>query len=179
MPASSTLVTLDDAKGWAKRLHKHQPDSTLAKSQEAVAAMLGHSCWHALTRFYKAQAPANPAPDPEPKSSSESYDEWLEETLGRINRTYPGLNATQVEVLAHETTEFEASSDELYEKMRHYDWEGYSPDAALEMAFDELAVTVKAPPGHLIMRVRTADDTAYLVTVGTSPHPKPRKAGPR
>lgn len=53
MPASASLVTFEHAKDWAKRLKKATPSfSSLSQAQEAVAKMLGHASWHALSAFY-------------------------------------------------------------------------------------------------------------------------------
>ena len=184
MPASDSLVSLDHAKDWAKRLLKHQAGSsldTLAKSQEAVAAMLGHASWHALTRFYQNQVPEEAVPSPGPAAEVPPFDVWMKESLDQVNAAYPGLKATQVEMLGHDITECEAAGDELYEAMRRFEDEGYFPDAALDLAFKEVALEVKAPPGHLLVRVRTADQTAYMVTLKSQPKPAPsqKAAGPR
>ena len=149
MPASDSLVSLDHAKDWAKRLLKHQAGSsldTLAKSQEAVAVMLGHASWHALTRFYQHQKPVSPTPS-DASAESTPFDAWMKESLEQANAAYPGLQATQVEMLAHDITDCEATGDELYESMRRFEDEGYFPEAALDLAFKEAAVEVKAPPG--------------------------------
>ena len=65
---------------------------------------------------------------------------------------------------------------------------GFTPSGAM-MLYDELRrfafhsvdLEVKAPPGHLLVRVRTADQTAYMVTLKSQPKPAPSKkaAGPR
>lgn len=172
MPASDSLVTLDHAKDWAKRLSKHQ-SGPLAQSQEAVAVMLGHASWHALQRFYQ-----NLASPPETSSQAilEDADAWMKAKLDQVNQAFPGLDAVELEALAHNTTECEVDAEELYYEMRQLEDEGYMPEVALGKALEERSVEVLPPPGHLFLRVRTADGRAFLVP-SKSEKPTAKPAG--
>lgn len=162
VPASPSLVSLDHAKDWAKRLLKGAPSApiaTLAHAQDAVAHMLGHASWHALSQFYRPQATA-PSDGP-----AADFDAWSEATLGVLNAAYPGLGAVTVESLATDTVEGELDATTLQDRARDLQNEGYFHDDAFHLAVEQLSVPVKAPPGHLLVRVRNAQGDAYLVTL--------------
>lgn len=160
MPASNTLVSLDQAKDWAKRLTKTNASLTsLSASQEAIAIMLGHASWHALTAFYAPKLPTG---------EDETFEEQMARNLKAINTLYPNLNAVSVEVLARETDEIDATSDELYERVRELENEGYFPEGAMDMAMKEMTTRVYAPPGHLMLRVLDAEGKAFMTVVDSN-----------
>jgi hypothetical protein len=213
MPASSDLVSIDHAKGWAKRLHKSKVSiSTLSSAQEAVAVMLGHASWHALDSFYKntqvsdkQDAPASlpphvalppgtgavrvssteacdmesgpcacgswhdddnpPArlqPIDEPASEVKPFDDMMQAALEAINRKYPTLNGAVVEAIAHETEELKCRLSEMTDKALELENEGHFPYSALEQVLEENTVSLKAPPGNLMIRVKDAKGQAYM-----------------
>ena len=154
MPASPALVSLDHAKDWAKRLQKAVPSlSGLAQAQEAVALMLGHAHWHALTSFYA------PVPIPE-KAETEGDYEALYQSV--ISNRHPELGDVRVEVMAYEMTELrEDGADGLIARAKELENDGYFQEDALAMALEENTVTSHAPPGHMLVRVRDPSDKAF------------------
>lgn len=165
MPASNSLVTLGHAKHWAKRLAKTKPTiSTLAQAHEAVADMLGHASWHALSQFYDAAeaaaANANCASD-----NSAAKDPLFAPLLALINSRYPGLNAEMVEVLAIESDDIEGGGEAIEQRKRELEDQGYFSEDALGKAIEELTVRTHAPPGHSMIRVRDGNKKATLVVV--------------
>ena len=166
MPASTSLVSLDHAKHWARRLAKAQPAiASLAQAQEAVAQMLGHASWHALTRFYDTPATANAVVAADTIETDNPRDPLFAPSLRLINTKHPGLNAQMVEVLAIETDEIEGGGSQLQETRREFEGQGYYSDDALDKAIEQLSVRIHAPPGHSMIRVRDAQDKATLVVV--------------
>lgn len=171
MPASNSLVTLDHAKHWAKRLAKTKPTiSTLAQAHEAVAGMLGHASWHALSQFYSAgDAPATEGATDANSScdNAAAKDPLFAPLLALINRRYPGLNAEMVEVMAIESEDIEGGGDAIEMRKRELEDEGYFSEDALGKAIEELTVRTHAPPGHSMIRVRDGNNKATLVVVSS------------
>lgn len=170
MPASTTTVSLDQAQDWARRLLKATPAlSSLSAAQTAVATMLGHASWHALTAFYKPSAPAASPSSKSPSGPGElicvveagprqSMEDSMAGYLAAINAKYPGLNAIQVEVLAHETDEMEFGPDELIERARQVEYDkGMGFEDALSEILEECQTRIYAPPGHMMIRVECAN----------------------
>lgn len=163
MPATPDLVTLDHAKKWAKRLLKNTPTfRQLAQAQMAVAVMLGHASWHALTQNYKA-APASCGPAPsEALSVQAQADAIVQDTLDRLNRHYPGLDALEVQVMAHDLTLLATDEYDLSERMRQLCYDGEDVHSAAHEALTKATMDVVAPPGHMLVQVRTAHHEAVL-----------------
>jgi hypothetical protein len=160
MPASSQLVSLDHAKDWAKRLVKHGCLPTLAKAQAAVALMLGHADWHGLTQHYQkssvplsdleetaaiAQAPLRP------------MDEAMDVLCADVNRLYPGLNATRVVEMARDVDLFDTLPHLFADEVKAHDWNGYGVTDAVKEALAAHVHAIKAPPGHILLRVEVAE----------------------
>lgn len=163
MPASSQLVSLEHAKDWAKRLHKHGCLPSLAKAQAAVALMLGHADWHGLTQHYQKSA----QPSVSPQEPKRTIDESMVVLCDEINRLYPGLGATQVIEMAREMDVLDASFDELDREVRAHQDEGHFDSDALSMALEAHQRTVQSPPNHILLRVALTDpkkDALVLVT---------------
>lgn len=86
MPVRPDQVPLDTAKAWAKRLSrtiKHEAPTTpwtLAKSQRAVAQMLGFDHWHALEKTLGHPAIAPPA-TLFSSSDNSSVQQWTQDLL--------------------------------------------------------------------------------------------------
>ena len=161
MPASAALVSLENAKDWAKRLAKHQ-SCPLSQAQASVAAMLGHASWHALSQFYSRQAEAQTAP--EPPAASESYEALVARQLKQINTTYPGLNAVAIEAMGMDLNETFMGYEAIVEAARANDYDGYFLEDAVSKALEDHCVESHGPPGHLLVRVRDAQGKAFLVT---------------
>lgn len=166
MPASSTLVSLEDVKRWSKRLAKNNPAFTsLSQAQSAVADMLGHASWQALSRFY-SQPPTTRQVVP-PNS-----DPLFGPLLDLLNTRYPTLNAQMVEVLAIESEEIDGGIGDIQEKAREYEDQGYFREDALEKAMGDLTVKIHPPPGHTLIRVRDAKNKATLLIVSHEDYKK-------
>lgn len=95
------------------------------------------------------------------------FDDMMQAALDTINRKYPGLNGTFVEVIAHETEELECGPDELADKVRELEDEGYFPEGAMDKALEDNTTTLKAPPGFLMIRVRDANNQAYMTVISS------------
>ena len=150
MPASNALVSLDHAKDWAKRLSKHQ-SCPLSQAQTAVAAMLGHASWHAMCQFYSNQA-ATPEPVASSPAERESFDELQARQLKKINADYPGLNAVAIEAMGFDLNETFMGYEDIVERARAHEYEGYFFDDAVSKALEEQCVNSYSPPGHLFAR---------------------------
>lgn len=174
MPASTQTVSLDQAKDWSRRLHKATPAvGKLSDAQAAVATMLGHVDWHALTRFYQA-----PLPVPAAILDAASQDP-LEQELVEIRARYPGLKAEQVEVLALELDEIEGRPEEIMERARELEYdEGMFSSDAMEQALQEAACTVLPPPGHRFVRVLDDQGQRVLTLLPFSTVPRPSPVQP-
>lgn len=143
MPAHN--VSLEQAKDWAKRLQKADPAlSKLSHAQKVVAIMLGHADWHGLTRHYTRDRSDN--------------GRSLDRQLDALNRLYPGLEATSIEVLAMEQEEIEGTVDDIIDRAHEIEREdGCFLSEAMEQAMREAVVLSKPPPGHLFVRVLRKD----------------------
>lgn len=168
MPASPSVVELNQAKAWAKRLLKATPAlESLSQAQEAVAKMLGHASWHALVAFYAHRKPSERDASPHtPHTSSRNPDDAFSGVLRLINERFPGINATVVETLAHESEEVETGQAEIIDRFFDLERSGHFPEYALEMALKESTQSVHAPPGHLMVRVRNQNNKAMMVVLG-------------
>lgn len=181
MPANASLVTLDQAKDWSKRLLKAAPAlGSLSQAQQAVAAMLGHASWHALDRFYAA--PAWPSPAPVTPAAAERSDP-LARTVALLNARHPHLQATDVEVVAHAVVELNANVDELARRADELVYEGCDTQDAWCQAVEEHSRELQAPPDHLLVqtsdehgqrRLLTVDLASYRATSPPVPSRKPR-----
>lgn len=182
MPATSALVSLDHAKDWAKRLVKHgQSVRTLAQAQEAVAVMLGHASWHALSRHYQ-QPPAPPVLATAALSQEEQrpFDEAMEVLCASVNRLYPGLNATGVVEMARDLDVFGGMVAQAAQDIGRLTYDGYATEDAVKEVLGEEVSEVSAPPGHVLLRMMLADETCALVVVtseifGQALHKPPAK----
>lgn len=162
MPATQDTVSLDQAKDWARRLHKNMPSiGKLSDAQRAVSVMLGHADWHALSRFYETQ---NDAPRPDDKVGDDE--------LRRINKLYPGIKATQVEVLAVELDELGDTVDEVMARSWEIENEGAFTRDAIEQALEEAISIVRPPPGHIFVRVRDESGKRIMTLLPSRPSPK-------
>ena len=171
MPASASLVSLDQARDWARRLHKATPAfGGLAKAQEAVAVMLGHASWHALVAFYQHRSPAPPVRG---SAKSDPLGEAMNHCLAAVNARYPGLEATCVEVIANEIEEFAADATQLMEAA--YEMERaerlFFSDAISEV-LEKAQITIHAPPGHVLLRVARANGQKSWVTLPSRDYAK-------
>lgn len=175
MPASASLVTLDHAKDWAKRLKASSSAfATLSEAQKAVATMLGHASWHALIAFYGRQSSFQEVPSKHPALDSESPFPGV---LSLINSRFPGIDAVEVEVLACETDEIETDADTLVDRIADLDGEGYFPETAIQAALKEMTQTVYAPPGFMMVRVRGSSGKAFQVLVGVKDYQQAQGVG--
>lgn len=168
MPASPSLVTLDQAKDWAKRLAKSKLTvATQAQALEAVAVMLGHASWHALDRYYKNATPVeSPASAPDPATEAEPdipFDKAMERLTAFINGKYPGLKATSVIELAREADLWSGDTHSLRDRIRELEDDGYFPEAALDIAMGEQTSNVCFPPTHLMIRVAQEEGPSMVV----------------
>lgn len=158
MPAAPSLVSLDHAKRWAKRLlahaRQHGPVRQLAQAQEAVAAILGHASWHALVAAHPT------APDRPPPAT---FDESMVRLIEEINQLHPALHATQVIEMAHDLDLCSDMPEEISRKVRSATNDGEWVGSAVRKAVEDATVTVKAPPGHLWVRVLTQTRRSVLV----------------
>ena len=160
MPVAPSLVSIDHAKRWAKRLlthvEKHGPLRQLSQAQEAIATVLGHASWHAMAAAQAASTEREP-----PRTFDESMVRLCEE----INTLHPDLHAVEVIEMAHDLDLCSNMPDEIADKVReapnHGEWVG----SAVVQAVEEATVTVKAPPGHLWVRVLTETKQSVLVMV--------------
>jgi hypothetical protein len=169
MPASTQTVSFDQAKDWSRRLHKAVPAlRKLSAAQAAVASMLGHADWHALTRFYQVPTYApDPALDP------------IEQELAEVRARYPGLKAQQVEVLAIELDEIEGRPEEIIEHARQLEYDqGMFASDALEQALEQAACTVYPPPGYRFVRVIDDQDRRVMTLLPFAPSPRPARPVP-
>lgn len=176
MPASNQTVSLDQAKDWARRLHKAAPGlGRLSSAQAAVAVMLGHVDWHALTRFYQDQD----ATDPSTAPVSFSEGDWEHQELEMINRMHPGLNATSVEMLAVELDEIDGSPEDIVARARELEYEErmFTADAFTQ-ALQEASVVVRPPSGHRFVRVLDDQGRRHMVLLPFAPQPKSRQSRP-
>ena len=163
MPASASLVRLEHAKTWAKRLLKASPAlGTLSACQEAVARMLGHANWHAMEAYYSNQEPGSVQPVVQAQPSPGGLDEMFEGVVNLINQRFPGVQATSVQMLAHEMEEMRAEPEEINERSRQLEDEGHFPEDALAMALKQFTTRIHAPTGYLMVRVRNIQGDSIL-----------------
>lgn len=161
MPFASPSVTFAHAKDWAKRLKKASPAfEKLSQAQEAVAKMLGHASWHALTAFYENQTP--PAV-PSPVDPSHPFADVLE----LVNAKFPGVNAVDLRVLGYEADEINTDPHALADRILYLDREGYLPEYAAKTVLEEMTCTVHAPPGFIMAGVLDANGKAFQVLLET------------
>lgn len=162
MPATHDTVSLDQAKDWARRLHKNTPSiGKLSDAQKAVASMLGHADWHALGRFYENNQDG-PRPD----------DKVGDDELRRINKLYPGIKAATVEVLAIEFDELDRTVDEIMARSYEIESEGAFTRDAIEEALEESVSIVRPPPGHIFVRVVDENGRRVMTLLPSRPAPK-------
>lgn len=162
MPASNKIVTIENARDWARRLQKNTPAlSKLSDAQKAVASMLGHASWYALNNFYKnqesSQTPMVNSTAPVEKTkekASLTFDEFNENALAIINERYPDLKAQSIQEMASQFEYINGDANDIINLAQEIETnEDYSYSDSLEEALERNQVKIHMPKGNLLYRV--------------------------
>jgi hypothetical protein len=171
MPAQPHLVSLAQAKAWAKRLLKGTPALTsLAQAQTAVATMLGHASWHALTQYYQAATPEPTVPSAAvPPPVKPSFDEGVAALKATLQAAYPGLAITHVVEMARDLDLLDISPTDLADEIQAtYRQTGESIEQVVKESLRPHTVEIHVPPSHIFVRVQTASGQDVLTLVSAA-----------
>jgi len=146
---------MDQAKDWAKRLLKHGSFKQLSAAQNAVAVMLGHASWHALSKA----PPSSPAMPASPKGAEPAAPDtrplW-DQLEDIINARHPGLGGGSLVGMARDLDLLQDTPAALaYTIETHHD-AGALLDEAVAEALEGATQRIVPPPGHIFVQMETA-----------------------